>query len=322
MDLAIETQALSKSFDGVKAIDELYLAVPAGSIFGLIGPNGAGKSTLIQMLTGIIRPDSGEGFILGQSIREKNGSIRNRVGYVPDVPVMYPGFTVAEMYRLGNKLYPFWDWERCRELHQGFHLAEGQRIRNLSRGQKVRVALVMALALRPHLLLLDEPTAGLDPVVRRAFLQTIIEEVAGQGTTVFYSSHNLSDLEQSADHIATLYRGRMLFSRTLDELKESVHRLQLIFSGEPPEDAVRSLPGIVEWQKSGRVMTITVTGHLDSICPGLALLEPELVKELNLDLESIFIAFMRSEGYYLGSEKWEVGSEKGKDGSAKEDAEQ
>jgi ABC-2 type transport system ATP-binding protein len=297
MDLAIETRGLSKSFDGLQAIDKLHLAVPAGSIFGLIGPNGAGKSTLIKMLIGLIRPDSGDGFILGQSIRKRDGSIRNRVGYVPDVPVMYPGFTVAEMYRLSSKLYPFWDWERCRELHQGFHLPEGQRIRNLSRGQKVQVALVMALALRPQLLLLDEPTAGLDPVVRRAFLQTIIEEVAGQGTTVFYSSHNLNDLEQSADHIAAIYRGRMLFSHTLDELKETVHRLQLIFTGEPPEDAIKSLPGLMEYHQSGRVITITIIGHLDSISPRLVELEPELVKELNLDLESIFVTFMEAQGY-------------------------
>jgi len=228
------------------------------------------------------------------------------VGYVPDVPVMYPGFTVTEMYRLGSKLYPFWDWERCRDLHQGFQLPEGQRIRNLSRGQKVQVALVMALALRPQLLLLDEPTAGLDPVVRRAFLQTIIEEVAGQGTTVFYSSHNLNDLEQSADHIAAIYRGRMLFSHTLDELKESVHRLQLIFTGEPQEDVIKALPGLIEYQQSGRVITITITGHLDSISPRLVEIEPELVKELNLDLESIFVAFMKAQGY--GFERWEVGS--------------
>jgi ABC-2 type transport system ATP-binding protein len=297
MNLAIETRALSKSFDGLPAVDKLYLAVPAGSIFGLIGPNGAGKSTLIQMLTGIIRPDSGDGFILGQSIRKRDGSIRNRVGYVSDVPVMYPGFTVAEMYRLGSKLYPFWDWDRCLELHQNFHLPENQRIRNLSRGQKVQVALVMALALRPQLLLLDEPTAGLDPVVRRAFLQAIIEEVAGQGTTVFYSSHNLNDLEQSADHIAAIYRGRMLFSHTLDELKESVHRLQLIFTGEPPEDVIKSLPGLVDFHRSGRVITIIITGHLDSMSSRLVELEPELVKELNLDLESIFVAFMKAQGY-------------------------
>ena len=306
MDLAIETRALNKSFDSFKAIDELYLKVPAGSIFGLIGPNGAGKTTLIQMLTGIIRPDSGEAFILGHSIRERDGSIRNRVGYVPDVPVMYPNFTVAEMYRLGSKLYPFWDWERCRELQRGFRLLESQRIRNLSRGQKVQVALVMALALRPKLLLLDEPTAGLDPVVRRAFLQAIIEEVADQGTTVFYSSHNLNDLEQSADHIAAIFRGQMLFSHSLDRLKRSVHRLQLIFAKDTPVDKIRELSGLVDWQSSGRVVMITITGELNTINPRLAVLEPELIKELNLDLEGIFIAFMKSKGYYYGSEKWEV----------------
>jgi ABC-2 type transport system ATP-binding protein len=312
MDLAIETRALNKSFNAFKVIDDLYLAVPAGSVFGLIGPNGAGKSTLIQMLTGIIRPDSGEGFILGRSIGEKDGSIRNRVGYVPEVPVMYPGFTIADMYRLGSKLYPFWDGQRCQELHQKFSLPEGQRIRNLSRGQKVQVSLIMALAMRPHLLLLDEPTAGLDPVVRRAFLQTIIDEVASQGTTVFCSTHNLNYLEQSADHIATLFQGRVLFSHSLDELKESVHRLQLIFAGEPPEKAIKLLPGLIDWQKNGRVMIITIVGYLDSICPQLTLLEPELVKELNLDLESIFVTFMKSKGYYYRDGKWEtvVGNEK------------
>jgi ABC-2 type transport system ATP-binding protein len=198
MDYALQTQALYKSFDGCKAVDGLDLTVPAGSIFGLIGPNGAGKSTLIQMLIGIIRPDKGEAYILGRSIREKDGGIRNQVGYVPDVPVMYPSFSVAEMYRLGSKLYPYWDWQRCRDLHHSFDLPAAGHIRSLSRGQKVQVALVMALALRPRLLLLDEPTAGLDPVVRRAFLHTIVEEAASRGTTIFYSTHNLNDLEQTS----------------------------------------------------------------------------------------------------------------------------
>ncbi|MGI6435964.1 MAG: ABC transporter ATP-binding protein [Syntrophomonadaceae bacterium] len=297
MDLAIETRALNKSFEGFKAIDELSLGVPTGSIFGLIGPNGAGKTTLIQMLTGIIRPDSGEAFILGRSIREKDGSIRERLGYVPDVPIMYPGFTVAEMYRLGSKLYPFWDWERCRSLHRGFNLPQGQRIRNLSRGQKVQVSLVMALALRPHLLLLDEPTAGLDPVVRRSFLDTIIEEAASHGTTVFYSTHNLNDLEQSADHIAAIYRGRLMFSCSLDELKESIHRLQLVFTGEPPQEAIQSLPGLIDCQSSGRTMIITIKGDGDRIYSRLTALGAELVKEMDLDLESIFVTLMKAEGY-------------------------
>lgn len=297
MDLAIEIRDLNKSFDSFKAIDKLYLQIPAGSIFGLIGPNGAGKTTLIQMLSGIIRPDSGDAFIMGRGIREKDGGIRDQVGYVPDVPVMYPSFTVAEMYRLGSKLYPFWDGEHCRELHRAFNLPAGLRIRNLSRGQKVQVSLVMALALRPRLLLLDEPTAGLDPVVRRAFLHTIIEEVAERGTTVFYSTHNLNDLEQSADHIAALNQGKLVFSHSLDELKESIHRLQLVFVGEPPVEAIQALSGLLNWQCKGRVATITITGDQNAIYSALAALEPEQWEEMDLDLESIFVDLMRAEGY-------------------------
>lgn len=297
MDYAIQTNALNKSFNGIKAIEGLNLTVTAGSIFGLIGPNGAGKSTLIQMLIGIIRPDSGEAFILGRSIREKDGSIRNQVGYVPDVPIMYPSFTVAEMYRLGSKLYPSWDGERCRKLHCSFNLPAERRIRNLSRGQKVQVSLVMALALRPRLLLLDEPTAGLDPVVRRAFLHTIIEEAASRGTTIFYSSHNLNDLEQSADHIAVLNRGRLLFSRALDELKESMHHLQLAFKVEPPVEVIQSLPGLIDCQYSGKLADIIISGERDAIYAQLTALKPDMIKEMDFDLESMFVELMKVEGY-------------------------
>ncbi len=297
MSFAIKTEALNKAFNGIKAIDELSLTVPTGSIFGLIGPNGAGKSTLIQMLISIIRPDSGDAFILGRSIREKDGSIRNQVGYVPDVPVMYPSFTVAEMYRLGGKLYPFWDGERCRELHHSFSLPKSQRIRNLSRGQKVQVSLVMALALRPRLLLLDEPTAGLDPVVRRAFLHTIIEEAADQGTTIFYSTHNLNDLEQSADHIAALNKGRLLFSRSLDELKESLHHLQLGFTVDPPAEAIQALPGLLNCQYSGKLANIIISGERAAVYSQLTALEPEMIKEMDFDLESMFVELMKIEGY-------------------------
>ena len=139
------------------------------------------------------------------------------MGYVPDVPVMYPSFSVGDMFRLGRRLYEGWDGEHCRELSRAFDLPTEQLVRHLSRGQKVQVALVMALSLRPRLLLLDEPTAGLDPVIRRGFLKSVIEEAAERGTTVFYSTHNLNDLEQSADHISALYRGELLFQPSLDD---------------------------------------------------------------------------------------------------------
>lgn len=300
MDLAIETKGLYKSYDTFEAISNLNLSVPAGSIFGLVGPNGAGKSTLIQMLMGIIRPDQGDAFILGRSIREKDGRIRDQVGYVPDMPVMYPSFTVSQMYHLGSKLYSGWDKARCQQLHRNFGLPDHRRIRHLSRGEKVQVALVMALSLRPRLLLLDEPTAGLDPVVRRSFLQTIIEEVAEQGTTVFYSTHNLNDLEQSADHIAALYRGSLLFSHPLDDLKESMHRLQLVFETEAPEKEILSLPGLIDLQSHGRVVAVTARGDVDQLTRQISALEPTQVKTLDLGLEDIFIALMKEQGYAYG----------------------
>lgn len=204
MEEAIETRELYKSYQGQPVLQGVSLAVPAGSVFGLIGPNGAGKSTLMKILTGISRADRGEAFLLGRSLQSRKGDVRARIAYVPDVPILYPSFSAAAMYHLASRLYPGWDWDRCRALHRRFALPDGQRIRNLSRGQAVQVSLVLSLAVRPYLLLLDEPTAGLDPVVRRAFLQTIMDEVAERRTTVFYSTHNLNDLEQSADHIASL----------------------------------------------------------------------------------------------------------------------
>jgi ABC-2 type transport system ATP-binding protein len=293
---ALETRGLYKSYDGFTAIDNLNLAVPEGSIFGLIGPNGAGKSTLIRMLTGIIHPDKGDAFILGRSIREKDGSIRNQVGYVPDVPVMYPSFSVDAMYQFACRLYPGWDKYRCRQLRDSFNLPGRRLMRQLSRGEKVQVNLVIALSLRPRLLLLDEPTAGLDPVVRRAFMHTIIEEVAQQGTTVFYSTHNLNDLEESADHIAALYQGGLLFTRSLDELKESFHRLQIIFEGEPPGD-IRSLPGVIDCQRAGHAVTIIARSTIDELKTAISTFKPVLVKELDLGLEDIFIALMKERGY-------------------------
>lgn len=297
MQLAVETQGLCKSYEGKKVLKDLCLSVPTGSIFGLIGPNGAGKSTLMKILTGISRPGKGDAFLLGRSIREKSGSIRARVGCVPDVPVLYPSFTVAEMYKLGSRLYPGWDWERCRQLQDQYDLPAGQRIRNLSRGQAVQVCLILALSIRPSLILLDEPTAGLDPVVRQAFMQAIIDEVAERGTTVFYSTHNLNDLEQSADYIASLWQGELLFSSSLDHLKESMGRIRVVFEDGAGEEMLASLPGLIDLQRNGRVQTLTVRGDVNTVYQELQGFNPLLVEQLDLSLEEIFLVLMKERGY-------------------------
>lgn len=297
MELAVQTKGLYKYYDGRRVLSNLSLSVPAASIYGLVGPNGAGKSTLMKILTGLSRPSSGDAFLLGHSIRTTSGSIRARVGYVPDVPVMYPSFTVADMYRLASRLYPDWDARRCLELHRQYGLPEGQRIRSLSRGQAVQVSLILALSIRPRLILLDEPTAGLDPVVRRAFMQNIIEEVAERQTTVFYSTHNLNDLEQSADYIASLWQGELLFSTSLDELKESMGRLRIVLPDDAGEDKLNELPGIKDFQRSGRVCTLTFQGDKNYIYQQVRELEPLVMEEVDLSLEDIFLILMKERGY-------------------------
>lgn len=299
MQLALETQGLCKSYEDKQVLRDLCISVPAGSIFGLIGPNGAGKSTLMKILTGISRPGKGDAWLLGRSIREKSGSIRAQVGYVPDVPVLYPSFTVADMYKLASRLYPGWDWERCHQLQEQYDPPAGQRIRNLSRGQAVQVCLILALSIRPRLILLDEPTSGLDPVVRHAFMQTIIDEVAERGTTIFYSTHNLNDLEQSADHIASLWQGELLFSSSLDHLKESLGRIRVVLEDDAEELMPASLPGLIDLQRNGRVQTLTIRGDVSNVYQQLQGFKPLLAEQLDLSLEEIFLILMKERGYSL-----------------------
>ncbi|MGI6453098.1 MAG: ABC transporter ATP-binding protein [Syntrophomonadaceae bacterium] len=295
---AIEICALSKSYGDVKAIDQLSFNIPQGSIFGLIGPNGAGKSTLLRTLMGILLPDSGDAFICNQSIKEKGPQIRQGVGYVPDVPHLYPYFKVDEMFSLGAKLYKNWDEPKCKKLSQQFQIPAGKRIRSLSRGMKVRTALVMALSMRPRVLILDEPTAGLDPVFRQAFLKAIISEAAEQNTTVLYSTHNLNDLERTSDHIAVLHQGRLLFSHSTEDLKNSVHRFQAVFTQDTlPEETLANLPGLINLTKQGSVYTFTIGGDTNRFMQALQALHPHAVKPVNLNLEDVFITYMEKEGY-------------------------
>ncbi len=291
-NLSIKTCEISKSFEGLTALDNISLQVPAGSVFGLIGPNGAGKTTLMKILMDIIRPDRGWVELLGQSNRQRS-RIKEKVGYVPDVPGMYANFKCEEMFRLGSKLNHHWDWEHCQELSKIFEVPKNSRIHTLSRGMKVRISLLMALSIRPQLLLLDEPTAGLDPIFRREFLQIVMDEAAGSGTTVFYSTHNLSDLERTADTIACLNQGRLLFQRSLDEIKESIHRVQ--FVAEEDQRTVLNLPGILDYQKSGRIHIITVEGRWAEVEAALDRCRPIYRERLNLSLEDAFISLIKKD---------------------------
>ena len=293
---AVETRSLTKRFYNHLAVDQLELKVPEGSIFGLMGPNGAGKTTIIKMLMGIIQPTAGKGFILGQDIGDKTGEVRHRVGYVPDFPNLYPRFQVKEILEFCRRTYRYWDSQRCNQLMKVFQLPLQLRIQALSKGMKTHLALVVALSIRPQLLILDEPTSALDPVVRRLFLQAVVQEAATNGTTVLYSTHQLSDLERIADHLALLNQGQLLFCRSIENLKASIRGLQVVFSEGIPAE-IENLPGVIGIEARGKVFTLIIDGNYPEIQMRIEKWGPIYCENIDLSLEDIFIYTMKKEGY-------------------------
>lgn len=296
MEVVIETKGLTKLFDGETAVDHLDLIVPESSVFGLMGPNGAGKSTLIRMLMGIIKPTTGTGTILGRKITDPSGEIRQQVGYVADVQHMYPFFLVEEILEYCSRVYHYWDDKRCRALLKTFELPTGKLVRSLSKGMKTQLALVVALSVRPRLLILDEPASGLDPVIHRHMMQLIMQEAATGETTVFFSTHNLHDLERTADRVAVIMKGKLLFSKPLDELKLGARKIQAVFPDGLPAE-ISDSPDVIRVEEQGKVYSLVVGENFGEILERVKLSNPVHVELLDLDLEEIFIHTMAKEGY-------------------------
>lgn len=219
--LAIETFKLHKSFNGIKAVNDLDLAVPAGSVYGFLGPNGAGKTTTIRMLTGLSRPDGGQIRICGKEVRFASISHRQHIGFLPDVPSFYDWMNAEEFLCFSGKLFGIDSASlktRIRELLALVDLSGvKKRIGSYSRGMKQRLGIAQAMIHEPGVLLLDEPSSALDPIGRKEVLQ-IVASLAGK-TTVFFSSHILADVERVCDRVVILHKGKKLIEGTMPELK-------------------------------------------------------------------------------------------------------
>ena len=233
---AVRLENVNKTFGRQKAVNNLSLDVPAGSVFGLLGENGAGKSTTIQMLIGLLRPSSGVVRTLGIDPSKDGLAVRGMVGYVPEAPCLYDWMNVREIgwfasgfhsdYRLGSERY----LTKYNAMAKSFNLDPKKKIRQLSKGMKAKVSLALALASDPELLILDEPTSGLDLMVRREFLESMVD-LAGAGRTVFLSSHQIAEVERVASHVALMHEGKLLLAEPLDDLRERTFKVHLTFSG-------------------------------------------------------------------------------------------
>jgi ABC-2 type transport system ATP-binding protein len=221
---AVQTQALGKRYGSTWALRDCTLSIAPGSVTALVGPNGAGKTTLLHMVIGLSQPSAGDVRVLGWSPRKQPQLVLPRVGFVAQEHPLYRGFRLSEMLRVGRKLNPHWDDDLARDRLARLGLPLEQKVGKLSSGQQAQVALTLALAKRPELLVLDEPVAALDPLARREFLQSLMEAVAEGGLTVLLSSHIVSELERVCDHLVILAAGGVRLAGSIDAILGS-HRL-------------------------------------------------------------------------------------------------
>jgi len=219
----VHVSELTRRFGATTALAAVTLSLPRGAVYGLVGANGAGKTTLIKHLLGLLRAESGSVRVFGLDPVADPVGVLSRIGYLSEENDLPDWMRVDELMRYSRAFYPAWDDAYAEELRQAFALDPTAKIKNLSKGQKARVGLLIALAHRPELLVLDEPSSGLDPIVRRDILGAIIRTIAHEGRTVLFSSHLLGEVEQVADHVTMISHGSIVLSGPLDEIKES-HR--------------------------------------------------------------------------------------------------
>ncbi len=284
---AITIEQFTKRFGAHVAVDDLSLEIHQGSVFALVGQNGAGKTTTLRTLLNLLQPTAGRLTVLGLDSIAGSVSIRGRVGYLPEEPLYYSWMTVDEILRFTAAFYPTWDHHLAGSLVERLGLPRERRLRDLSRGMQAKTGLALALAPRPELLILDDPTSGLDPVVRREFLETIIEEVQGEGGTVLFSSHLLNELERVADQVAILHEGRLRLDGSLEELKSSVKKLRAVYPDAVPESF--PVPGLIRTVRNAHQALLTVSRCTDDLVAELKGSGAESVEVIDLSLEEIFV---------------------------------
>jgi ABC-2 type transport system ATP-binding protein len=269
------------------ALENIDLELPTGSIMGFIGANGAGKSTTIRILMGLVHQDHGAVQVLGHSMPSQQAQAKLDIGFVSEDMRLYGAATLAWHMDFLRPIYPRWDQPYADKLVRSFDLKPQQKIKGLSHGQRVKAALLLALARRPRLLVLDEPTTGLDPVARHEVLQELMAVLADEDRTILFSSHNTLDVEQISDQITFIDRGRIIDSDDKEAFLDRWRRLRLVL---PPEASLPRLPGVVEVGGSSRLPVLTTNRFepaMVSVCNDLG----ATVQAVDtMTLEEIFVA--------------------------------
>lgn len=289
MAAIIETAELKKNYGKHEAVRGLNLSVQPGSVCAFLGQNGAGKSSTIKMLLGMIHPTSGTGRVLNHRIDNERESllIRQKVAFVAEDKRLYDYMTVAQIVHFTKSFFPGWNHALERQLLEQFDLPPERRIRQLSKGMRTKLALLLGFARGCELLILDEPTEGLDPVAIEDVLQIVVSLTA-QGTTIFFSSHQIAEVEQVADHVLMIDRGKLVLDAPMDRVKEQYRHIQAVFP-DPVEERDFRVPGIEKVRTEGRTVSLVASHNVDSIVEHVRMLRAGSIDVLPISLKEIFL---------------------------------
>lgn len=295
-EMIIAAEGLSKSYDGKPALRNLNLEVPRGSICGFLGRNGAGKTTTLKLLLGMLRRDAGSIRLFGELVDSEASSIaaRRRVGFVSEDKDLYPFMNVDQTIRFTRAFFPAWRRDLEEKYLDLFQLPRKKAVPKLSKGMRTQLMLLLAMARGAELLIMDEPTSGLDPAMTEDVLQILADLAASDGTTVFFSSHQLAEVEQICDRVCIIDQGQAVIDGELDDLKADYRRVLLVFEGTPPRE-LASLPGIDHLSQRGRTASLLAHGDVDALVDRVRELRPSSVEVRPVTLKELFLDHVRGE---------------------------
>lgn len=296
MTAAILTEGLTKHYGSVRALEDLNLEIRSGEIFGFLGPNGAGKTTAMRTILDLIRPTAGRASVMGLDSHEKAVEIRRHVGYLPGDLVLYKNLTGRELLTYFANLRGGVDWGFVDELAERLDADLTKKIRDYSTGNRQKVGLIQAMMNRPDVLILDEPSSGLDPLVQQEF-QTLLREVASDGRTVFLSSHTLSEVERVATRVGIIRQGHLVVVETIEALKEkAIRRVVMLFPDPVDAGVFQQVRGVRESVARGSSISVSFEGPMSEILAVATAHDVIDVDSSDVDLEEIFLTYYREPG--------------------------
>ncbi len=296
----IEARNVNKNFDAVKAIDNVTATIEEGHVFGLIGTNGAGKSTFMRIMCGVLKPDSGEVLIDGESVYD-NPAVKAKIFYISDDQYFFKTGTPKDMLNFYLTYYEGFNGTKFKELMHAFNLDINRKINTFSKGMKKQLSVICGVCANTKYLLCDETFDGLDPVMRQAVKSIFVKEIEERGLTPIIASHNLRELEDICEYVGLLHRGGILLAKDMEDMKINIHKMQIVIKDEETLAKIKDHFEVVKVENRGALYTITIRGKREDVDRYMLEINPIFYELLPLSLEEIFISETEVKGYDIKS---------------------